>query len=48
MNPIDLYISNIKDPLERDTLEKLRKTILEILPDSVECISYCMPAFKVH
>lgn len=47
MNEIDSYISDIKNPLERDALESLRKTLHELLPDAIECISYGIPTLKV-
>ena len=43
---IDDYLSTVEEP-KRSTLEALRRTILEILPDADQCISYGMPAFKV-
>jgi uncharacterized protein YdhG (YjbR/CyaY superfamily) len=33
---------------KRVVLEKLRQTIRKIIPDARECISYAMPAFRVH
>lgn len=43
---IDEYLAALDEP-KRNTLEQLRTTILEIVPDAEECISYGMPAFKV-
>lgn len=43
---IDRYLAEVEEP-KRSTLELLRATILEILPQSEQCISYGMPAFKV-
>jgi uncharacterized protein YdhG (YjbR/CyaY superfamily) len=43
---IDTYLESIEEP-KRSTLDELRRTILEIIPDAEECISYGMPAFKV-
>ena len=43
---IDEYLEGL-DETKRKTLQELRKTILEILPDAEECISYGMPAFRV-
>ncbi|HVN51388.1 MAG TPA: DUF1801 domain-containing protein [Acidimicrobiales bacterium] len=43
---IDAYLSTVDEP-KRTTLEALRRTILDILPDAEEGISYGMPAFKV-
>ena len=44
---IDEYLSGIDEP-KRSTLQELRKTIRAILPDSEECISYGMPAFRLE
>src|SRR5262245_48944153 len=43
---IDAYLAAL-DERKRRTLDRLRRTILEIVPDAEECISYGMPAFKV-
>ena len=42
---IDAYLATVS-PDRRAALEKLRKTILAILPHAEECISYSMPAFR--
>ena len=44
---IDEYLAELDEP-KRHTLDVLRQTILEVLPDSDQCISYGMPAFKVQ
>jgi uncharacterized protein YdhG (YjbR/CyaY superfamily) len=44
---IDRYLAALEEP-KRSTLEALRKSILEVLPDAEECISYGLPAFKVE
>src|SRR4051794_16670306 len=44
---IDRYLSALDEP-KRSTLEALRQSILEIVPDAEQCISYGMPAFKVQ
>ncbi len=44
---IDAYLAALDEP-KRGTLEELRRTILGIIPDSEQCISYGMPAFKVR
>jgi uncharacterized protein YdhG (YjbR/CyaY superfamily) len=46
-NPVDRYLATLDQP-KRATLEKLRRTILEILPDAEETVSYGMPAYKVN
>ncbi len=43
---IDDYLAGL-DPPKRRTLEALRRTILSIIPDAEQGISYGMPAFKV-
>jgi uncharacterized protein YdhG (YjbR/CyaY superfamily) len=44
---IDGYLAALDEP-KRSTLEKLRESILEVVPDAEQCLSYRMPAFKVH
>ena len=44
---IDEYLAALDEP-ERGTLEDLRRSILAVIPDAEQCISYGMPAFKVH
>ena len=43
---IDHYLAGL-DEQKRGTLERLRRSILEVVPGAEECISYGMPAFKV-
>jgi uncharacterized protein YdhG (YjbR/CyaY superfamily) len=43
---VDLYLATLDEP-KRSTLEALRTSILEAVPDAEQCISYGMPAFKV-
>jgi len=43
---IDEYLAALDEP-KRSTLEALRATILEVVPDAEQCISYGMPAFRV-
>jgi uncharacterized protein YdhG (YjbR/CyaY superfamily) len=43
---IDHYLQGVDTPA-RATLEDLRQTILSILPDAEQCISYRIPAFRV-
>ena len=43
---VDEYIRGIEEP-KRSTLEALRGTILEIVPDAEQVISYKVPAFRV-
>jgi uncharacterized protein YdhG (YjbR/CyaY superfamily) len=44
---VDEYVRALADP-ERSTLQRLRRTILEIVPDAEQVISYGVPAFRVH
>jgi uncharacterized protein YdhG (YjbR/CyaY superfamily) len=44
---IDTYLDGLDEP-KRSTLQQLRETILEIVPDAEQCISYGLPAFRVH
>jgi uncharacterized protein YdhG (YjbR/CyaY superfamily) len=44
---IDEYLSALDEP-KRTTLHKLRQTILGIIPDAKEGISYGTPAFRLH
>ncbi|MEZ5145421.1 MAG: DUF1801 domain-containing protein [Acidimicrobiales bacterium] len=44
---IDEYLATIDDT-PRATLEALRRTILELVPDAEQCVSYGLPAFRVH
>ena len=43
---IDAYLSGLDEP-KRGTLEALRRTILEIVPEAEQGISYRVPAFRV-
>ena len=44
---VDGYLATLDEP-KRSTLEDLRRSILEVVPDAEQCISYGMPAFKVR
>lgn len=44
---VDEYLATLDEP-KRSTLEDLRQTILSIIPDAEECISYGKPAFKLQ
>jgi uncharacterized protein YdhG (YjbR/CyaY superfamily) len=44
---IDDYLAGLDEP-KRSTLQDLRRTILAIIPDAEQGISYGMPAFKVR
>jgi uncharacterized protein YdhG (YjbR/CyaY superfamily) len=43
---IDRYLDALEEP-KRTTLARLRQTILDILPEASQGISYGVPAFKV-
>lgn len=46
-NPIDEYLATLDEP-KRATLTSLRDTIMVIVPEAEQCISYGMPAFKLR
>lgn len=43
---IDEYLEGLDEP-QRSALEQLRRTILAIVPDAEQGISYNMPAFRI-
>lgn len=44
---VDEYLRGVEEP-KRRTLEALRRTILELVPDAEQVISYGIPAFRVE
>jgi uncharacterized protein YdhG (YjbR/CyaY superfamily) len=46
-NEVDWYLADVDEP-KRSTLAALRRSILEVVPKGEQCISYGVPAFKVH
>ena len=44
---IDAYLAALDEP-KQATLGELRRTILGIVPDAEQCISYGMPAFRLR
>jgi uncharacterized protein YdhG (YjbR/CyaY superfamily) len=44
---VDRYLAALDEP-KRSTLEALRRSILEVVPEADQCISYGAPAFKVQ
>jgi uncharacterized protein YdhG (YjbR/CyaY superfamily) len=44
---VDEYLSSIEEP-KHTTLAHLRQTILEVIPDAEQGISYGHPAFKIR
>lgn len=43
---VDAYLAEVEEP-KRSTLEALRRSILTVIPDAEEGISYGMPAYRV-
>jgi len=43
---VDAYLAALEEP-KRQTLEELRRTILQIVPDAEQCTTYGTPTFKV-
>jgi uncharacterized protein YdhG (YjbR/CyaY superfamily) len=46
-NEIDGYLDALEEP-KRSTLARLRDTIMAIVPDAEQTISYGMPAFRLR
>ena len=44
---IDAYVAALEEP-KRSTLEELRNSIMEVVPDAEQGLSYGMPAFRVQ
>jgi uncharacterized protein YdhG (YjbR/CyaY superfamily) len=44
---IDDYLATLDEP-KRSTLRQLRQSIVRIIPDAEQCISYGTPAFRLH
>ena len=44
---VNEYLRGLEEP-KRSTLQALRRTILEIVPDAEQVISYRVPAFRVE
>ena len=44
---VDEYVRALEEP-KRGTLETLRRTILEVVPEAEQVISYGVPAFRVR
>jgi uncharacterized protein YdhG (YjbR/CyaY superfamily) len=44
---VDKYLASLEEP-KRSTLEALRRTILDIVPEAEQCISYGVPAFRLQ
>jgi uncharacterized protein YdhG (YjbR/CyaY superfamily) len=46
MTAIDDYLDTVSEP-QRSVLAEVRRRILSVIPEAVECISYQVPCFKV-
>jgi uncharacterized protein YdhG (YjbR/CyaY superfamily) len=46
VDDVDAYLQAVEEP-KRSTLEALRRTILEIVPDAEQSLAYRVPCFKV-
>lgn len=44
---VDAYLARLDEP-KRSTLDALRTTILELLPEAEPCMAYGLPAFQVE
>lgn len=44
---IDDYLASLEEP-KRSTLTTLRHSILDVIPDAEQCISYGLPAFRLE
>jgi uncharacterized protein YdhG (YjbR/CyaY superfamily) len=44
---VDNYLASLEEP-KRSTLEALRRTILDVIPEAEQCISYGVPAFRLQ
>jgi len=43
---VDDYLASLEEP-KRITLATLRRSILDVIPDAEQCMSYGLPAFRV-
>ena len=43
---VDDYLARLDEP-KRGSLDALRRSILAVIPEAEQCLSYGMPAFKV-
>ena len=44
---VDAYLADVEEP-KRSTLQHLRESILDVIPDAEEGISYGVPAYRVQ
>ena len=47
LSGVDQYLQGVEEP-KRTTLEAVRRTILEVVPEADQVISYGAPAFRVR
>ncbi|MDQ5943844.1 MAG: hypothetical protein QG675_612 [Patescibacteria group bacterium] len=47
MNEVDKYLSDLGSE-EKTELQRIRKVVIDMVPDAEEMISYGMPIFKYH
>jgi len=48
LSTIDEYLATVRDDRRRTALQRLRARIRAVIPDAEECISYRIPAFRLH
>jgi uncharacterized protein YdhG (YjbR/CyaY superfamily) len=46
IHEVDKYLAGLEEP-KRSTLQQLRQTILEVVPEAEQGISYQVPSFRV-
>ncbi len=44
---VDDYLASLEEP-KRSTLGTVRRSILDVIPEAEQCISYGLPAFRVQ
>src|ERR1700692_2523517 len=44
---VDAYLAALEEP-KQSALRTLRQTVLEVLPEAEQCISYAIPGFRVR
>ena len=44
---VDAYLASVDEP-KRSTLEAVRRSILDVVPDAEEALAYGAPAFRLH
>jgi len=46
VHEIDRYLEALEEP-QRSTLEAVRKSIMDVIPEAEQCMAYGAPAFRV-